>query len=38
MKAKLLYVVIRTLCRLLGWTVAKNKNELRLQSLTRRWH
>ena len=25
-------------CGLLGWIVAENKNELRLQSLTRRWH
>jgi hypothetical protein len=35
MKAKLLYVVI--VCGLLGWIVAENRNELRLQSLTRRW-
>jgi hypothetical protein len=27
-----------SVCGLLGWIVAENKNELRLQSLTRRWH
>lgn len=27
-----------SVCGLLGWIVAENKKELRLQSLTRRWH
>jgi hypothetical protein len=27
-----------SVCGLLGWVVAQNKNELKLQSLTRRWH